>query len=395
MGTSLKNACDQILDKATSNQVRVPGVMAMVTDPGGLIYQGAAGQRVLGQDASMTSDTVVCLFSCTKAITGTAVMQLAEEGRLDLDAPAKQYVPELSDIQVLEGFDSSGKPMLRPPKRDITTRMLMLHTAGFGYEFFNENYLRLLTEHGQPSAITCSKACIKAPLLFDPGEDWEYGINLDWCGQVVEGITGNSLDQVMKERIFAPLGMNDTGFAISPGMRERLAILHQREQDGSLTPLPELELPQEPEVFMGGQGLYGTAGDYMRFIRMLLNQGQGEGGRVLQPETVAQMARNGLGTMKIKAFTGVIPTLSNDAEFFPGMPKSWGLSFMINDEQAPTGRPAGALAWAGLANSYYWIDLQNGLGGFWTTQILPFADETSINNYLEFETAVYDNWQTR
>lgn len=140
---------------------------------------------------------------------------------------------------------------------------------------------------------------------------------------------------------------------------------------------------------MGGHGLYSTVGDYMRFIRMILNDGAGEHGRVLKPETVAQMAKNGLGKLKIKLLPGVIPELSNDAEFFPGMPKSWSYTFMVNDETAPTGRPAGALGWAGLTNLFYWIDRQNGIGGFWATQILPFADPTSFTGYMDFETAVY------
>lgn len=390
MKTALRSECEAILASATSGGMPVPGVIAMVTDRSGNIFEGAAGERMLGGEA-MTTDTVVCMFSCTKAITGTTVMQLVEEGRLDLDAPAKEYAPELGKIQVLDGFDDSGAPKLRPPKRDVTTRMLMLHTAGFGYDFFNENYLRLATEHGLPSVITCSKASINAPLLFDPGERWEYGVNLDWCGQVVEGMTRKRLGEVMQERIFEPLGMTDTGFTISPSMRKRLATIHRREVDGSLTALPELELPPAPEVQMGGHGLYGTVGDYMRFIRMILNDGQGENGRVLKAGTVGQMAQNGLGPLKIKGFKGVIPALSNDAEFFPGMPKSWAYTFMINDETAPTGRPAGALGWAGLANSFYWIDRRNGVGGHWATQILPFADATSFSAYMDFETAVYRN----
>ena len=194
----------------------------------------------------------------------------------------------------------------------------------------------------------------------------------------------------MQERIFTPLGMNDTAFTISPSMGERLASVHQREQDGPLTPYPGLLMPADPEVHMGGSGLYSTVGDYMRFIRMLLNDGQGENDRILQAGTVMQMAENGLGTRKIKPFKGVIPTLSNDAEFFPGMPKSWGYTFMINDEDAPTGRPAGPLGWAGPANLFYWIDRWNGVGGFWATQILSFADLASFTGYMEFETAVYN-----
>jgi len=368
---------------------RVPGVVAMATDRGGNIYEGAAGKRVLGQDADMTTDTVFAIFSCTKAITGTAIMQLVEDGKLDLDAPAKTYAPDLARTQVLDGFDAGGKPKLRAPKRDITTRMLMLHTAGFGYEFFNEKLRDSAAVTGQQSVITSSKAALGAPLLFDPGEAWEYGINMDWCGQVVEGITGKRLGEVMQERIFAPLGMETTAFTITPAMRPRLARIHQRDADGSLTPLNDFELPQEPEVHMGGHGLYSTVADYCRFIRMYLNDGAGENGRVLKPETVRAAEKNGLGDKKIKMLPGVAASLSNDAEFFPGMSKSWALSFMVNEEEAPTGRPAGALGWAGLPNLFFWIDRQNGLGGFWATQIFPFADPASFTGYMNFETAVY------
>ncbi len=391
MTSALKGACDAILQRAASGSPRVPGVVAMATDRTGNIYEGAAGQRLLGQDALMTTDSVFAIFSTTKAITGTAALQLVEEGRLDLDAPARKYAPDLGTLQVLDGFDSAGKPQLRPPKRDVTTRMLLLHTAGFGYDFFNERYNRLAQEHGQPSVITASKAALATPLLFDPGEHWEYGSNIDWAGQVVEGITGKRLGQVMQERIFAPLGMTSTGFSLTADMRARLARMHQREADGSLTPLADFELPQPPDVDMGGHGLYGTVGDYCRFIRMWLNDGMGEHGRVLKPETVRMAEKNGLGDRKIKLLPGVIASLSNDAEFFPGLPKSWALTFMVNDTKAPTGRPAGALGWAGLANLFYWIDRQNGIGGFWATQILPFADPASFGGYMEFETAVYDS----
>ena len=389
MSENLKSAADEILQKIVSGNPRVPGVVAMATDRAGNIYEGAAGKRALGQDADMTTDSVFAIFSTTKAITGTAALQLVEEGKLDLDAPAKTYVPDIGTLEVLDGFDAAGKPELRAPKRDITTRMLLLHTAGFGYDFFNENYNRLAQEHGQPSVITSTKAALKTPLLFDPGEQWEYGSNIDWAGQVVEAIVGKRLGEVMQERIFKPLGMTSTAFTMTPAMRSRLARIHQREANGSLTPLMELELPQDPEVHMGGHGLYSTVGDYMRFIRMWLNDGAGENGRVLKKETILAAEKNGLGDKKIKMLPGVIPSLSNDAEFFPGMPKSWALTFMINDVAAPTGRPAGALAWAGLTNLYYWIDRQNGIGGFWATQILPFADPTSVTGYMDFETAVY------
>jgi methyl acetate hydrolase len=274
--------------------------------------------------------------------------------------------------------------------------MLMLHTAGLGYDFFNNNYLRLAQEHDQPSVITCSKASLMTPLLFDPGDKWEYGSNIDWCGQVVESIRGKRLGEVMTERIFTPLGMEDIAFSPTPAMRARLAAIHQREADGSLTPLPDLQLPPDPEVHMGGHGLYASIGEYMKFIRMWLNDGAGPGGRVLKKETVEAAVRNGLQVHQaVTMLPGVIPTLSHDAEFFPGLKKSWCYTFMVNDEDAPTGRPAGAIGWAGLANTFYWIDRKNGFGGYWATQILPFGDPTSFGGYLDLETAAYATGEVR
>lgn len=379
---------DDILHQTVSATPGVPGVVAMVSDRDGNLYEGAAGVRRLDRPDPMTTDSVFALFSTTKAITSTAALQLVEEGRLDLDAPAARYAPEIGKLQVIDGFESDGEPRLRAPKRAITAKDLLLHRAGFGYDFFNETYRRLAEEQGQPSVITASKAALMTPLLFDPGEKWEYGSNIDWLGQVIEGVTRERLGEVFRKRIFEPLGMTETSFDLTDPLRQRLAGMHQRAPDGTLEAI-DFELPADPEVHMGGHGLYGTVGDYMRFIRMWLNDGRGEHGQVLRPETVAMAEKNHLGDLKVTMLPGVISTLSNDAEFFPGQSKSWAYGFMVNDEQAPTGRPAGALGWAGLANLFYWIDRRNGLGGFWATQILPFGDPASFGGYIAFESRVY------
>ncbi|ABG05048.1 beta-lactamase [Rubrobacter xylanophilus DSM 9941] len=390
MRAAAREAIDGVLRGAVEREGGVPGVVALATDRRGDFYEGVFGVRELGGSRKMTPDTVFAIFSCTKAVTGVAVMQLVEEGEISLEHPAREYVPELAEIPVLEGFDASGEPRLRPARGEITVGQLLLHTAGFGYDLFNEDLLRYGQARGVPSVITATMDSLRTPLLFDPGERWEYGINIDWAGKVVEAVRGRRLGEVFRERIFEPSGMESTAFTMTEGMRRRRATIHQRGEDGSLTPLPDLELPQEPEQHMGGHGLYATAGDYTRFIRMILNDGAGENGRVLRPETVELMSRNGLPEgMKIKPLPGVMRQFTNDAEFFPGMPKSWGYTFMINDEDAPTGRPAGSLGWAGLANLYYWIDRRGGLGGFWATQIFPFADEVSFPAYLEFEAAIY------
>lgn len=390
MNENFRRAADDILQSAVSGEARVPGVVAAITDRKRTTYLEAAGLRRVDEDVALGTDDVFAIFSCTKAITATAALQQVERGQLDLDAPAKEYAAGLADVQVIEGFDSSGEPMLRPPKSDVTTRQLLTHSGGFGYDFFNEHYKRLAEEKGQPSVITASKAALNTPLLFDPGTKWEYGSNLDWTGQVVEGITGKRLGEVFTTDIFEPLDMTSMTFVLDDDRRAKLADVHARNDDGSLTPL-SFELPSPPEVDFGGHGLYGTVGDYMKFIRMWLNDGEGAHGQVLQPDTVEDACRRHLAEgLSVTALPGVIPNLSNDAEFFPGIAKSWSLPFMVNEEQAPTGRPAGAQGWAGLANLFYWIDRTNGIGGFWATQILPFGDPTSFVQYLAFESVAYD-----
>lgn len=383
-------AADIVLRRATQgpHSGRVPGAVAGLTTREREIYLGAAGERDIDSGEPMAVDAVMAIFSTTKPITATAALQLVETGELKLDAPAKEYAPELADVQVIDSFDRHGMPVLRKPKRDITTRHLLTHTAGFGYDFFNETYSRLATEHGQPGITSANRAALQTPLLFDPGEGWEYGSSMDWVGQVIEGVSGQRLGEVMHERIFTPLGMTETTFDMDGPLSQRLARMHARESDGGMSVM-DFALPT-PEIHMGGHGLLSTVSDYLKFIRMWLNDGATPSGeQILHRTTIVEADRNHLGTHKVRRMPGVIPHLSNDAEFFPGQSKSWSLTSMINDEQAPTGRPAGSQGWAGLANLFYWIDRTNGIGGFWATQILPFADHISTSSYLEMETEVY------
>ena len=389
MSTSLTAKLDSVLARAVESAGGVPGVVAMATDRNGNFYEGAHGVRQLGTPAPMTSDTVIMMASCTKAVTGVAVMQLVEEGLIGLDDPAKRYVPAIAELQVLTGFDADGQPQLRPPVRDITVRHLMLHTSGLCYEFFSADEARFRAARGLPSVFASNEDAIKTCLIHDPGEAWSYGTNIDWLGSIVEEIRGVRLGEVMRERIFKQLGMTETGFEMSPDMAARRAIVHQRAPDGQLTPVPELALPQPPVKDMGGHGLYATTGDYMKFIRMMLNDGNGPHGRVLKAETVDAMARNGLGELKTGAWQSAVPSLANSGDLFPGYSKSWAMTFQYNDEPLPTGRPAGSLSWAGIANCYYWIDRQNGVGGMWCTQILPFLDIASWPACVEFEATVY------
>ena len=385
---SLKQEADSLLRKAT-DAGDVPGVVAMATNRDGTLYEGAFGKRVLGQDAAMTTDTVVWIASMTKALTSAAAMQLVERGKLELESPASRWVPELASVEVLDGFDAAGKPRTRKPKRPVTLRHLLTHTAGFSYEIWNADIQRCQQANNLPGIITCENAALRTPLLFDPGERWDYGIGVDFVGKAVEAVSGKKLGAVLKESLFEPLGMRDTAFKITPAMRERLAKIHQRGDDDKLTPVMDLELPQEPQFEMGGGGLYGTAGDFLKFVRMILNGGRANGTQVLKPETVKLMATNQIGNVLVEPLKTAIPPLSNDLDVFPGMPKKWGLGFLITTEKAPTGRSPGSLAWGGLANTYFWIDPAKGIGGVYLTQVLPFADKKALPLCGEFETTVY------
>jgi methyl acetate hydrolase len=267
----------------------------------------------------------------------------------------------------------------------------MLHTSGLCYEFFSADDLKYRKANKIPTIGSSTFASIRTVLLHDPGERWTYGVNIDWLGRIVEQQRGKRLGEVMKERIFDPLDMKDIAFTMNDSMAQRRVTIHDRAADGKLTPLPDLRLAQPPAMDCGGHGLYATVGEYMKFIRMVLNDGAGPNGRVLKAETVTAMSRDGLADMglSVGGWVTSIPSQSNEGEFFPGLDKGWGYSFMINREDAPTGRPAGSLMWAGLANLYFWIDRKNGIGGFWGTQILPFQDAVSYPASVEFESAVY------
>jgi len=380
MSPALPSPAQAALDKA-----EVPGVVAMARDRGGVFFTGSAGVRRLGEPQPMTLDTVFALFSCTKALTATVALRLVEDGALDLDRPARAYLPEIGEIGVLEEFGPDGAPRLRPPKRDITARMLMLHTAGFAYDFANPHIGRLVAEGRLTPHRTATKAGFRHPLVRDPGERWEYGINMDWLGMVLEAVAGRRLDALLQDFVLGPLRMSDTAHLPTPAMRARLASMHQREDEGSLHALNAP--PRETfEVIPGGGGMYGTVGDYMKFLGLWLNEGAG----VLKPETVAWATRDGLDGLKVQPLPAVAPRVSRPVDFFPGLSKSWAYSFLVNDGDAPTGRSAGSLAWAGLGNLYYWIDRTRGVAGFWASQLFPFADPQALGAAQAFETAIYE-----
>src|SRR6201992_3751442 len=284
---------DQVL-RAKSDAKEIPGVVAMAANGKEVIYQGAFGKRDLSKDDAMTADSVFWIASMTKAVTSAAGMQLVEQGKLSLDAPIGKVLPDLDAPQVLEGFDARGEPKLRAAKNPITLRHLMTHTAGFAYDMWNGDMVQYLAKTGLPAVTTCKNDALKTPIMSDPGTRWEYGTNIDFVGKAVEAVSGKRLGAYLHDHMFAPLGMTDTRFKIGEAQRKRLVGMHSRGEDGSLAPIP-FELEQDPEFHMGGGGLYGTAGDYIKFTQMILNKGCGNGNQVLKTETVATMGQTSTG----------------------------------------------------------------------------------------------------
>jgi CubicO group peptidase (beta-lactamase class C family) len=366
----------------------VPGAVALLVDRNGVTFETAAGVRSLGEPAAMTPDTVFWIASMTKAVTSVAALKMVEEGRLDLDADLSPLIPEFADLQVLEGFDEDGTPRLRPARRAVTLRQLLTHTSGFGYAFMSQDLARWAAAGGGAEAANGSRASYKTPLVFEPGEGWAYGVGIDWAGLAVEAVSGQTLDAYFRDHILIPLGMTETTFVPSAAQVARRAAAHFRLPDGGLTPTP-FEMPREPEVWSGGGGLYSTAHDYARFLRMLLNDGELDGVRILSSETMAELSRVQTGETRAGELKSSAAHLTNDFDLFPGMHTGWGLATLINPEPGPAGRSAGSLAWAGLFNTHFWADPDKGVGGLLLTQVAPFGDAAVIDLFTALEAQAY------
>src|SRR5712671_4992567 len=366
----------------------VAGVVVLGADSRGVVYEGTYGKPDLAGPAGMTQDTMFWLLSMTKAVTATACMQLVEQGKLGLDQPMSQVLPELAAPMVLEGFDAAGKPRLRSAKRAITLRHLLTHTSGFTYANWSDRIPQYEKVTGMPDIAECRNGAFASPLEFDPGDRWQYGIGMDVVGKIIEAISDQSLEIYFREHIFEPLGMANTGFLISSAQKQRTATTYTRQADGSLKPLP-FEMPQRPEFFSGGGGLFGTPRDYVTFLRMLLGHGTFDGAQILRAQTVATMRTNQIGELDVNPLKSSAPAWSNDANLFPGMQQKWGLSFDINTRPGPNGRSAGSYGWAGLLNCYYWIDPVRKVTGAIFTQLLPFYDARVVELYVAFERGLY------
>jgi CubicO group peptidase (beta-lactamase class C family) len=359
----------------------VPGVVAMATTARATVYEGAFGLRALGAPASMSVDTVFRIASMVKLLTSVAALQLVEQGRLKLDEPAGNIDPSLADPQVLTGFDAKGVPQLRPARRPITLRNLLTHTSGFSYPLWNPNVGRY------HRAARANAGLPRSALMFEPDSKWAYGGSIDRVGRLVEIASGMMIDRYFHDNITHPLGLNDTAFTITEAQRAREAHLHVRDK-GRLVPQPQ-EKPSPTRIFSGGGGIYSTAPDYLTLLQALLNGGSLGGKTILRPQTVELMAANQIGDLEAGVMKTTNPAVSADVDFFPHTRLRWGFGGMINLDARADGRKAGSMTWAGLYNTYYWIDPSAGLAGVMMMQVLPFADPRALGVYRAFARAIY------
>ncbi len=364
---------DSHLSDAVAHLARergIPGMAAMTVGADGSSWSAFAGES--RPNSPWAADTVTWVASMTKPVVSVAVLRLVEDGRLDLDAPVTKALPDLASLPVLIGFDDDGAPVLRPSCTPITLRQLLTHTAGNSYGIWNRDIHRYQQLRGIPDLGECRAETLSTPLAAEPGSRFEYGMNFEWLARLVEVATGEPLAQILRREVTEPLEMHDTGFTVDDTRRARLALLGTRTADG-IDQRAHL-VPQTPEILMAGGALYTTPRDYLRFLRMLLGDGTVDGVRILRPDTVRSARANHIGELTVGPLHTAEPASSLDVEFLPGTTKRWSLLGLRNEEDAPNGRSAGSLFWAGLTNCYFWVDWGHGDAGFVMAQLLPFAD---------------------
>ncbi|MDQ2945158.1 MAG: beta-lactamase family protein [Acidobacteriota bacterium] len=375
------------IDETLSSGVgrrKIPAAVGMVATESKTLYQGAFGTRD-SSGVPIRVDSIFGIASMTKAITTVAALQLVEQGKVKLDEPVSKHLPKLENLEVLDGFDpATGKPILRPARTPITLKHLLTHTSGLCYDIWDGDAFRYTSQtKGQAASGKVG------PLMFEPGTRWQYGLGVDWAGRLVEAVSGLNLEDYFQTKILGPLEMRDTSYILAASKFERLASSYQRQADATLKQ-DERKPPAPPKEFNGGGGLYSTTGDYVRFMQMILRKGRGlNHAQILAAKTVESMEVNQIGESTAGKMKSYQPDLSSDVDMQPGSTEKWGLGFLINTTPYPGGRSAGSLAWAGLRNTFFWIDPKRSLCAVLMMQFLPFVDKEAMGLLGDFERAVY------
>ena len=343
------------LDPVFKEQVdsgRIPGIAAVAYDVSGkALFKKGYGHVVAGDSSSpdVTPDTPAMIWSCTKLVTCVAILQLVEQGKIkSIDDPAENYVPEIADIKRLHGFNDDGSPKLEAPKKKITVLHLLTHTAGFAYDFFNQETLQWRIAKEQPPCAYVTRSEMEdytTPLIFEPGERWEYGVNIDWLGMIVHKVSGLRLDEYIKKNITEPLGLKSTGLTLSDEQEKRFFKVHTKTANGELA-ATEMRLVNNPPIVPGGHFLCSTCDEYAQFLLALLNNGTNpnSNAKILEPDTVKKyvfkdmLPAVGCPGVPVGDVPSTMPPVTNTGSFLPGLPKGWSCGAMILNEENPNGR---------------------------------------------------------
>ena len=347
------------------DQKQLAGIVTILARHGKVVEERTYGKKDIASGAPMTRDTIFRIFSMTKPVTGVAMMILYEEGKWDPLDPVSKYIPEFAHLKVFMGVDQSGKMILEDPVHPPTMHELMTHTAGFTYGFFGNTLVDKMYLDQQVWQSRSLQEMIdklaKIPLLYQPGTRWVYSASMDIQGYIVEKLSGQSLPDFMRQHIFGPLGMKDTGFFVPPEKRNRFATLYASGQNGELVAdataggVPT-DYATQPSMPSGGGGMVSTAEDYLRFAQMLLNGGELDGVRILAPATVQLMTSNHLAP---SLMTGEFSI--GQVTIRPGL--GWGYDCAVYTDplEAEEVVGKGTFFWLGAADTWFWVDPTNDL----------------------------------
>jgi CubicO group peptidase (beta-lactamase class C family) len=343
------------------DQKQLAGVVTLLARHGKVVELRAYGNKDLASGAPMTTDTIFRMFSMTKPVTGVAMMMLYEEGKWLPKDPIAKFIPEFAHLKVFKGLDATGKMILEDPTHPPTMAELMTHTAGFTYGVFGDGPVdKMYSSQGVMQSKSLQEMIdklAKIPLLYQPGTRWGYSASMDIQGYIIEKLTGQSLPDFMAQRIFKPLGMNDTGFFVPAEKYQRFATLYTNGPNDTLAAdTSRSDYKTQPTMPQGGGGLVSTAQDYLRFAQMLLNGGELDGVRLLSPSSVQLMSTNHLSPSLMTGEFSIGPEVIR-----PGM--GWGYDCAVYNDpvQADDVVGKGTFFWFGAADTWFWIDPTNDL----------------------------------
>ena len=372
---------DSLLRQAVQHGT-LPGVVAIVANKDQILYHSAFGLMDVRKQKPMQKDSIFRMASMTKPVTSVAILMLKEAGKLSLDDPVSKYLPAFKDRELISTFDPADATYTtKKATKEVLIRHLLTNTSGLAYAFSNDTVNRLQQKTRAQAE--------ELPLLYEPGTRWTYSASTKVLGQVVEKITGAGLDKFFEQRIFGPLELQDTGYAVTAVKANRVVTAHQRE-NRKLSEMPNPEKLEAPVA--GDGGLFSTASDYITFLQMFLNNGQWRGATLLQKASIQAMTRNEIGSVIVQTQQTTNSLRSENFPIGAGRDKfGFGFQITASNKENPNLRSPGSYTWAGIYNTHFWVDPKRQIAAVILMQVLSFYDDGCMKVYQDFEAAIGRN----